>query len=306
MERFIIKDRSYGYKPMRLYYNNIDEAHERFPDAVITIDRDKSFVKSVEKIKAFTEATFCDYRRREVWQIPYSGRFILYRQYVDGDEYLDGCEYQRWDNLIGTTPVGWTVSNPKEFEELFLKEKPSRSDELFVSQKEIKKRKAQKFYNKNNKIYWRDNEGFFYKANKYDLPDKKAKEEYERFKGNQEAVFVWYGTEPAFGKREWFDGMDSFMDFFEEKKQNNPHYLADLHYNVLKKGYKKLAPDERKVIIALPYIDIDKELLLARRATANENGICHIVANVWCNQIGYKNIDWVEDIVKKYMEIKEG
>ena len=315
MERFIIKDAKYDYRPIRLYYSNIEEARQKYPDAEITIDADKNFLESVEKIKAMSEHTLYDYRQREIWKIPYNNKYILYRQYIDEDgHYIDGCDYQRWDNITSTYPFAWTSSTPEEFAELFVIEKPFYDRENpCISQKELKKKKAKKFYNKNNKSYWRDANGLFYKADKCDLPNTVDKEEYKRFKGNTEAVYVRYGTEIAFSERDWFDNIDSFIEFFNDKKKSHPPYLGDLEYEVLKRGYKYAAPNERKVIIALPYIDVDKEIKLARKDTANENSIVRTVANIWCNQMdgikffgnSHGNIEWVEDIVKKYMELTQ-
>ena len=60
----------------------------------------------------------------------------------------------------------------------------------------------------------------------------------------------------------------------------------------------------------MPYIDIDKEINLAKKDTANENSISRTVANIWCKQMeGIRffgmpcnNIEWVEDVVKRYIE----
>ncbi len=315
MERFIIKDAKYDYRPIKLYYSDIKEARQKYPNAEITLDTDTEYLNSVEKIKSIATEKLYDYKGRMVWKIPHNNAYILYRQFVDENgNYIDGCEYQRWDNIASLMPFGWNISTPKEFEKMFIKEKPyyDRQNPC-ISPKELKKKKAKRFYNKNNKAYWRDNDGLFYKADKCDLPDTADKEEYKKFNGNTEAVYVRYGTEIAFSKREWFDNMDEFIKFFNNKKKTHPSYLGDLEYEVLKRGYKYAAPNDRKVIIALPYIDIDKEIKLARKDTANENGIVRTVATIWCNQMdgirffgnSHENIEWVEDVIKKYMELAQ-
>ena len=305
MQRFIIKEPKYEYKSMRMYYKSIDEAKQKHPDAEITIDMDKSFIDSVEKIKALSEHTFHDYKGREVWKIPHNGKFILYRQYEYDGEYIDGCDYQRWDNVFGMNPITWTASDPKNFEKLFLRSKPFYDGQLFISLKELRKRKAKRFYNKSGRAYWKDNNGLFYMAMKYDLPGAAENEEYEKFKDNRNAVRVWYGTEPAFGKTKWFDNMDSFLQFFNNEKESHPSYLPKLQYRIREKGYKKLPPTDRKVVCALPYIDIDTEISLAQRDTANINAISRMIAKMWCDQIKDADIDLVEDIVKKYMEVND-
>lgn len=313
MERFIIKDIKYDYRPMRLYYTDIEKARQKYPDAEITLDTDIEYLNSVEKIRAISIETLYDYRGRMVWKIPHNNAYILYRQFIDEDgEFIDGCEYQRWDNITSTIPFGWNISTPKEFEELFIKEKPLYDKERpCISKKELKKKKAKKFYGKNGKYYWLDTDGLFYCADKANLPNKADNEEYKQFKDNAKAVYVRYGTEVAFSERKWFDSMESFIEFFKDKKKNHPTYLAELEYEILKKGYTKSAPEDRCVIVAMPYIDIDKEIKFAKKDTANENSIIRTVASIWCKQmegIGFfgtpcSNIEWVEDIVKRYMEI---
>lgn len=310
MERFIVKEGN--LRLMRLYYADIEEAKKYYPTAEITVDTDMEYLKSVERIKTKAVGSLYDYRGREIWKIPYNNAFILYEQYKDEDgKYIDGCMYQMWNNSKLTAPLLWDMSTPENFEKTFLVEKPSYdSRNPVISQKELKKRKAKRFYNKNGKVYWKDTDGFFYMANKFDLPNKAVKEEYERFKNNSKAIYVSYGTEVASRERGWFENKEKFIEFFNEKKKNHPSYLSELNYKILKTGYKKLPPEDRKLIIAMPYIDIDTEIKRAKRETANQNIVSRAVAKVWCNQMnGIKffgmpvgNIDWVEDIVKKYME----
>lgn len=310
MERFIVKEGD--LRPMHLYYPNIEEARKHHPTAEITIDTDKEYLKLVERIKGKSVGNLYDYRGREIWKIPYNNDYILYRQYKDENgNYIDGCMYQRQDNTRLTTPLFWDMSTPKVFEEAFLTEKPLYDRENpTISQKELKKRKAKRFYSKNGKVYWKDVNGFFYTADKAALPNKVQKEEYERFKNNFEAVYVSYGSELAFRERGWFESKEKFIEFFNEQKKNHPPYMAELNYEILKRGYKKLPPEDRKIIAVMPYIDIDMEIKFAKRETANQNIVSRAVAKVWCNQMnGIKffgtpgsNVDWVEDIVKKYME----
>lgn len=306
MIRFIIKDEMYN-KPVRLYYNNYEEARQKYPNAEITVDTDTEYLKYVTEIKSLAAKRFYDCKGREIWKIPHNNSYILYRQFTDKDEgnYIDGCTYQRWENGKTTNPILWDISTPKEFCKTFLQKKPiCDSYQPCISLKELKKRKAKKFYNKNGKCYWVDGNGYFYGADKCDLPNKNEKEEYKRFNGNPEAVYVSYGTEIAFRERGWFDNLEQFLQVFEPLVEENSSY----YYEILKVGYKKEAPENRNVIVALPYIDIDTEIKLTKRNTANENSIAHTVAKIWCKQMSpffgntYSNMDWVEDIVKKYME----
>lgn len=81
MERFVVKKD--GLRPMHLYYPNIEEARKHHPTAEITIDTDKEYLKSVERIKGKSVDNLYDCRGREIWKIPYNNDYILYRQYKD-------------------------------------------------------------------------------------------------------------------------------------------------------------------------------------------------------------------------------
>lgn len=179
-----------------------------------------------------------------------------------------------------------------------------------ISLKELKKRKAKKYYNKNRVSYWVDDKGCFYEADKGILPNKKKIEEYDHFKGNKEAVFVSYGKEVFNCKKKWFDSIEQFLDFFEKEEADFPPTSGTLKYSILKTGYTLIAPDERKIISALPYIDVDKEIIYAAENTANKNAVYWIVARKWIKKMeGIKyfekvcyDTDWVEDMIKQYVQ----
>lgn len=178
---------------------------------------------------------------------------------------------------------------------------------------DIKKLKAKKFYNKNNKCYWVDNKGFFYEASKDSLPTKKSKEEYKMFGGNPNAVWVCWGTEVAFLKYKWFSSMDEFLEFFKKEKENQPKHYGTLYYKIKKKGYTKLSPEDRKVIFKLPYFDIDKTIKELSLRYYNENYVLHRCAELWCKEMekikffehGYENFEQTLEIIKKYLEWKD-
>lgn len=131
MERFIIKDEKYDNIVMRLYYSDIDEAQRKHPGATIMLDTDIGYLDAVEKIKALSVEKFCDYRGREIWKIPHNNAFILYRQFVDEEgNYIDGCSYQRWDNVAYVAPFSWNITNPGEFVKLFIKEVPRQTPSI--------------------------------------------------------------------------------------------------------------------------------------------------------------------------------
>lgn len=283
---------------MRLYYPSIQEAKVAYPDAIISENADTSFLSYVEKIHSLSTDNLLNYHGGQVWKIPYHNSHILYRQFMDEDEYIDGCEYQRHDNVGYTEPIMWNMSTPQEFYERFLCEEHIELPIEVISFKEIKQLKAKKFWNKNNKAYWYDSNGYFYCADKCDLPNKNKKDDWAKFGGNKEAIFVGYGTEIALRKYEWFESKAVFDAFWNEHiKEHNPAY-GTLQYEIKRKGYYTLAPEDRRVIFRLPWFDVNKE-----------RGNTHEIARTWCKLMTQKqfgnwhdNIDAIEDVVKKYLE----
>lgn len=49
---------------------------------------------------------------------------------------------------------------------------------------------------------------------------------------------------------------------FNEKKKDYPTWAATPKYEIMQRGYKKLPPDDRRVILRLPYINLNKEIKL--------------------------------------------
>lgn len=278
----------------------------------IPIKTPETYLDTIFKIKAVSEKVLYDGLGREIWKIPHNMGYILYRPYKDGLNYCDGCDYQRLDNSSHMATTFWTCSTPQEFLQLFLKEKPYYDrNEPCISQKQLKAKKTTKFYNKNGVTYWFDDKGLFYVANKHFLPTKKDREEYAKFKDNPKTVYCEWGTGTGILRhRAWFDSFDDFKEFFEQERTRTPSYLGGLQYKLLKTGYKKPEPSERKVITVMPYIDLNNELKCEHNDTANDNYCIHAVACTWCKQmegIKYfgeplKNINWVEDVIKHYIE----
>lgn len=268
-------------------YGNAECLKHQFPEALkICEDTDLSFYGFVEKIKKSSTETVFDIKGRQIWKIPYNTGYIMYRQFMDevDGSLLDGCLYQRFDNVGTTFPVLKTLSTPKEFYELFIANKWQSDGELaMVSPKYLQKQKAKMIYNKNNYRFWQDKNGKFYVANKSGLISKRDKDEYMRFHDNNDAVFVSFGKEVAFKRLQWFSNIDEFLEmFYPLKEQDNSMY-----YEILKRGYKKLPPEERKLIISLPEFDLEREIFLAKSTTANEHNLVKKILNTWVG----KNLD---------------
>ena len=126
-----------------------------------------------------------------------------------------------------------------------------------------------------SETYWRDSDGYFYTASKYDLPNKKNKAEWEQFHDSSDAVLVkaWWGYYNH--NMRWYDNMDVFMEWWKnEAVKNTPSYCAVPKYEVVKRGYTKAKADDRRVIFRLPYFPVNMD-----------NRPAEFVARVWINEV---------------------
>lgn len=278
---------------LKMYYETFSEAKKCFPEATdITENFDETFKVYVERIKARSTTTLNDIFGRDVWVMPHGKGQILYWQYKDeSEEWIDGCAFQRLDSVGTVYPITKTLSSPQKFWEMFLDEPETKQNDVeSVSINDLKRRKAKIYLRQNNMKYWIDADDMFYAAKNEWLPTAASKEEYEMFCDSKDAVLVSYGTEVAFRTVKWFKNLAEFEEFFKEKQSQN----SSLYYEVLKHGYTRKPPEDRKLIISFPYINIDKEVWLARNATANSNSVVSHVFNTW---LGAKN-DNIRDIAE--------
>lgn len=283
------------------FYCQPEEIRKIFPEAInIEEDNDRSFEEYIKKIKAVSYGTLLDAQGREHWKIPYNNGFVLYRQFVDESDgsYLDGCIYQRFDNIGTTMPCLKDISNPQKFYKLFV-EDDSQSDGkiTIVSPKYVKRQKAKVVYNKDGYRFWRDDDGRFYAARKEWLPSKYDKDEYMRFHDNDSAIFVSYGTEVAFRTVRWYDGTDEFLEIFNLLKEQN----SSEYYEIRKQGYRKKPPEERNVIDMLPKFNLEKEICLARMSTANKNRITERVLSTWLNESKTYDSNMIKKLISLYL-----
>lgn len=194
------------------------------------------------------------------------------------------------------------MSNPKTFYDDFIADEHIDMPIEIISQNEIKKPKAKKFWDKNNMTFWHDDNGYFYYADKTDLKQsKQSKQEYEQFHDCKDAIMVGYGAEPAFMTYGWFANEDEFHTFWKEHLANHNPAFGTQHYEIIKHGYTLKPIADRKVIFRLPYFDLDKEYKLNDRPRE--------LARSWCKLMeGYKqfgdwwdNVDWVEELIKRWV-----
>lgn len=249
---------------IKIYAETRDKVYALFPEALsVELYEDNSYLEIIDVIKSKAIKSYTDVKGNEVYHIPHLDSYIRVKLLQQDGEYLDSVMYQRWDTLGLTYPILWNISSIKDFYDTFISEL-NDTEPLpveFVSMKYIKKSKAVRIINKKNITVWVDKDGYIYYSDKFSLPNKKKKEEYERFHDNADAVLgkmIFYSDITT----RWYDNESELLRVFNEKKKDYPAAYATPRYEILKRGYKKLPPDDRKVILRLPYINLGKELKL--------------------------------------------
>lgn len=249
---------------IKIYAETRDKVYALFPEALsVEPYEDNSYLGIIDIIKSKAIKSYTDVKGSEVYHIPHLDSYIRVKLLQQDGEYLDSVMYQRWDMLGFQYPISWSMLSVKDFYDTFIDE-PDKLEQLpveFVSMKYIKKIKATKICNKNNVVIWFDNDGYLYHADKFFLPNKKRKEEYALFHDNGDAVLArlnFYSDNTI----RWYDNESEFLRVFNEKKKDYPTAYATPKYEILQRGYKKLSPDDRRVILRLPFINLSKEFKL--------------------------------------------
>ena len=285
---------------IKIYADTRDKVYSLFPEALsVEPYEDNSYLEIIDIIKSKAIKSYADYKGDYVYHIPHLDSYIKVKLLQHNGEYLDGVMYQRWDMLGLTYPVLWSLSSVKDFYDTFIGEE-NDTEPLpvgFVSMKDIKKSKAVKIINKKNISVWADKDGYIYYSDKFSLPNKKNKEEYDRFHDNTDAVLakmIFYSDTTT----RWYDNESELLRVFNEKKKDYPAAYATPRYEILKRGYKKLPPDDRKVILRLPYINLGKELKLKTPK--------HHIVNCWNKMLFEYGYEMSEDeflmIINAYEE----
>lgn len=315
MKRWLVYDGT--DTPLRLYYRTLDEVQEKYPSSIIKEDTDTSHIEYINNILTLSTSQMIDYRGRLMHKIPHNAGYILVRIGYDNEDctYYDFLEYQRHDEESMLSPITWTWGNPKQFYEDFLADCNIDKTSIRLSDRELKKIKPKvvKFYNKNNNVYWVDDVGYIYIAEKHDLPNKRKQEEWDKFHDNENAVLVNYTTPKDHGDHtKWFDSFESFLLTFEDIKNETPVSFATPTYTVMRHGYRALHPQDRKNIFRLPYFNIEKEYRLEQ--SLNKANKYNALARKWAKMCQgyswfgewYSQIEFLEDVIKQYFEWKNG
>lgn len=291
----------YGEDKQTMY----DKWSKNFEVISVKQDTDTSYIDYINQIKNGSEL-IAQNSKKQIYKYPHNDSFILIKLYTDGDDYYDYCEYQRWDCRDLMNPISWTLSNPKEFCEWFGKPITELPQGCVVTPKEIKKIKAKRFYDREGEILWVDDLGYIYSAEKSAMPNKINKTEWEKFHDNPDAVLVNYvlaTPDNSYGnsKIKWFESKETFLQFYQTEKAKVLPYATSPRYEIKKWGYRKVKPEDRKVILRLPYINLDEELTYGISPADIALSWSRMCDKKWQGSI-FDCYSWLIDVVKHYKE----
>lgn len=300
MNRYLVKQEG---KKLKLYFSSIKKAKEKYPKAEIELYEDNSFIEYVEKIQSLTTEVSGNW-----WKIPYSYGYIMYRQFKDEDGWLDGCEYIGYYEHNYTVPFMKTLTNPKDFYEKFFDDDVLNVEHGFkrLTKREFGKLKGKakpvKFCTIEGVSWCVDGYGNFFEYESYEV-NKKAVEEWKQFHDNSNAVYaqIWSGI---YNKScyQWYNSMDEFKADFEKKKDETPSYAATPRYEIIRIGYKKPHPYDRKNYIRLPYYPITKISKEERNEVKIYNSWKECAKGISYYKNGFYNDIHFEKVLRKYWE----
>ena len=307
-----------GKESMKIYAKTLEDVQSKFPEAIsITPCDDKSHLQYIEDIISRSKLVNIKLNQKRNYVTEFyrydGGSFILYiKLYKDCDDnkYFDYCEYKIRDDGNLFVYIGWMVSDIEETYDRYFYSVPHKDIGYTVTPKEVKKNKYKKWYNKDGEYGWIDDDGYFYFADKISMPNKKNKEEYIKFSQCRETAILvkyrYFTQQQPHGKTltRWFVNDNEFQDFWKQVKAERPTYCQSPWYEVLKHGYKKLPPDDRKVVLRMPYINIKAEL--KEKPYAEVSRMWEMLCLPMKEFKHYNGLHiWLEKIVKAYKEYLE-
>jgi len=274
----------------KIYANSEQEVFDLFKDEEIesiTPFDDFGYVDLIETMKNHSKLIGSYSIRngtKEIYMYPWGADCVIFRLYKDFDGgYYDIAEYQERGGQL-MVPITFTYSNPTDLYEKYFKNEIEKAllDGL-LSAKELKKTKAKLFSRKNGNKFWVDKDGYFYDCENYYYPNKDNKAEYNEFHDEPNAVYVkadYAAPQGSNTELKWWHSLDDFLLEFSLKIKNVPGTYGSSKYKVKKRGYKKLPPEERKVIYRYPYLNIDRQL--------DEGHSPEHIANIWVQMLNPK------------------
>lgn len=310
-KRWYVKVSGYD-SPMKIYGGTEEKVRSLFSNEkieTITPCRDFEYMQYLEKLieqSTLIKTEHTAYGSREWYKLSIDGGYIIFRLGKDKEDwYYDIFEFQEHFAGKFMPPITFTCTNPTDFYLDYFSNKESKDvlPDKFISPKELKKTKAKLISRKCGEKVLIDGDGYFYSCDNYSYPNKKNKEEYQKFHDNPDAVLVkyWSGIHSDV-TIQWFSNLNEFLELFEKIKAETPSSFATPKYEIRRTGYTKLPPDERKVVYRYPYYDVDRELRHGKKPIQ--------IAMAWnkmCNPI-YVADDYyteIERMIVEYQKWKE-
>lgn len=300
MNRYTITQDNHTY---HLYYPTLEAAKQVYPNAIIELYIDTTFIEYVEKIKSLSHITPMGW-----WKIPYGSGYIAYRQFKDEDGWLDGCEYVRCDRHSYTIPILKNVTDPKSFYERFFDDNVIEGEHGFkrLSKRQFDKLKGKakpiKFCTIDNMTWYVDGYGNFFERDNYST-GKKAIDEWKQFHDNPNAVYaqIWSGEHGKYTLG-WYNNMDEFMADFKAKAEATPTWAATPRYEIKKIGYKKKHPYDKENYIRLPFYPITKIPKAERNVVEVVNSWKKLAEGIGYYSRGFYSDLYFEGVIRKYWE----
>ena len=237
-------------QPLMVYGNSAEEVQSKYTDSYV-----KELPYPAALFDKLTAPAICHAEQKVAEEIR-EYRIVdevIYRisRDVRDNQYYDLVQYRHVGGRL-VMPCLWSCCTAQEFADRYMKKVPLKETGFVITPKQIKKL-AKPFLRKNGMVMWRDADDYFYIGYKRDW-GKYVKDEYDVMSQHRDtAVFMWYSDASCSYKKKWFTSVE---DFYAQHPEN-PNLLPP---HIIKKGYRKLPVNERKLICRLPYYAIAREL----------------------------------------------
>lgn len=255
---------TYLGKPFLLYGNTTEEVREKYSS---TIDEGSDIIPLLYPQELFDKLTelpvkHTDAKGREYREINCGVGYCIYR--ISKDE-RDGCYYDivqfRRSGGRLVEPCLWSICTAQEFVDDWLREVPYKKCGNIISLKEVKKLCGKTLFRIGKVYVWRDADGYYYVGNSC-FWSKHFKERYKNMSQHRDtAIYVWW-IEGGYCKsrRSWFESEEHWQEYWKKITAEQPSCAGTLSYEIVKRGYRAVPVEERKLICRLEYMNLEREL----------------------------------------------
>lgn len=249
-------------KPLMLYGNSAEEIMSKYGDLVAKVVRICTYPQELfDKLTALP-VRHRDSKGREYREVNLGCGYCTYRISKDKSDgrYYDLVQYRRNGGRVVESCL-WSTCSASEFAELYLKPVPEKKCGWLFSVKEVKKLCGKSLFKVGAITVWRDVDGYYYIGDSREW-GKRKKEEYAAMHPYAKTAVLISFTEGLYGnmRRKWFESEEDWLEYWRKITAEQPSYAATLRYEILKRGYRKLPVEDRKLICRLSYLNIEREL----------------------------------------------